>query len=400
MKKHLKPFAALLFAICLLMGQAAGIALAADCESTADAAAAWLLRNVPVDAADTELDNAADWTALALARGGYAGYEAYPAYLDGAVQANFDQMYLSDYARAALAADAAGGDARSVGGHDLIDAIVKTDIAQEVYTDGISYALLALDAKQYQAPDEIRQAMVGALCAAQREDGGFNYLLSVNADDPYSLDGSVDTTGPVLAALAPYQADEKVAAVIDRALAFLKASQNPETAGFGFMGSDSAETISMAVIGLSALGINPCGPDFTKNGQTMLDALLTFVNADGGMRSYDGSSNILTTYQSLCALEAYARFAEQRAAFYDFSDVRQQPPEDTTPESTATTAAPAVTAPEGTEHSETAGAPESTTAPAAENPATGSSAAAVGAAVLALLAVGALAVSRKRGLYA
>ena len=40
-----------------------------------------------------------------------------------------------------------------------------------------------------------------ALCSAQREDGGFNYALRVNPEDPYSVDGSVDTTGPVLAAL-------------------------------------------------------------------------------------------------------------------------------------------------------------------------------------------------------
>lgn len=392
MKKILKSFAAFLLAACLLLSTVAGVA-AAGYESAADGAAAWLLNNIPVDPADTELDHAVDWAAIALARGGYAGYEAYLTYLDGAVQANFSQMYLSDYARAALAADAAGGDARSVGGHDLIDAIAKTDIAQEVYTDGLAYALLALDAKQYQAPDEVRQAMVGALCAAQREDGGFNYLLSVNADDPYSLDGSVDTTGPVLAALAPYKADEKVAAVINRAITFLKASQNPETAGFGFMGSDSAETISMAVIGLSALGMDPCGPDFTKNGRTMLDALLTFVNADGGMRGYDGSSNILTTYQVLCALEAYARFAEQRVMFYDFSDVQQQ--EQEAPDATV---APAVTQRE--ESSLSLAESEQATAPNAQNPATGSSGAAIGMAALALLAVGALAGSRKRGSHA
>lgn len=122
----------------------------------------------------------------------------------------------------------------------------------------------------------VRKAAVDALCSAPTGGGGFNYALRVNPEDPYSVDGSIDTTGPVLAALAPYQAEEKTAGVIERALAFLKANQNVETAGFGFMGSDSAETISMAIVGLTALRIDPCGPEYVKNGKTMLDALLTF----------------------------------------------------------------------------------------------------------------------------
>uniref|UniRef100_UPI003FEF75D8 prenyltransferase/squalene oxidase repeat-containing protein n=1 Tax=Candidatus Fimivicinus sp. TaxID=3056640 RepID=UPI003FEF75D8 len=398
MRRHWKPVVSLLVALCLLAGTMTG-ALAVDRERVADGAAEWLLEKVPVDPQDTELDNAADWTAIVLSRGGYEGYADYPTYLDGAVKANFAQMYLSDYARAALAAGASGGDARNVGGHDLIEAIAKTDFTQELYTDGVSYALLAADSMDYDFPADSRQAMIDALCKAQRADGGFNYLLSVNPDDIYSVDGSVDTTGPVLAALAPYQADKEVAVVIEKALSFLKASQNPETAGFGFMGSDSAETISMAVIGLTALKIDPCGPDFVKNGKTMIDALLTFVNPDGGMKTWDGNSNIITTYQALSALEAYARFAKGEAAFYDFSDLVPAP--DTTASATdapaSDPAAPQTS--QSTDKPDTAASSvqaERTTAPDAENPATGSSMAAAGAAVLALLSSCALVVSKKR----
>lgn len=398
MRKHWKPVVSLLVALCLLAGAMTG-ALAVDRERIADGAAEWLLEKVPVDPQDTELDNAVDWTAIVLARGGYEGYADYPTYIDGAVKANFAQMYLSDYARAALAVGASGGDARNVGGHDLIEAIAKTDFTQELYTDGVSYALLAADSMDYDFPADSRQAMIDALCKAQRADGGFNYLLSVNPDDIYSVDGSVDTTGPVLAALAPYQADEEVAAVIEKALSFLKANQNPETAGFGFMGSDSAETISMAVMGLTALKIDPCGPDFVKNGKTMIDALLTFVNPDGGMKAWDGNSNIITTYQALSALEAYARFAKGEAAFYDFSDLVPAP-DTTAPATDAPASDPAAPqTSESTDKPDTAASSvqaERTTAPDAENPATGSSMAAAGAAVLALLSSCAIVVSKKR----
>ena len=243
---------------------------------------------------------------------------------------------------------------------------------------------------RYELPETVRKAAVDALCSAQREDGGFNYALRVNPEDPYSVDGSIDTTGPVLAALAPYQTEEKTAGVIERALAFLKANQNVETAGFGFMGSDSAETISMAIVGLTALRIDPCGPEYVKNGKTMLDALLTFVNPDGGMRAWDGSSNSLTTYQSLSALEAYARFVENGTAFYDLSDLTREPESSETASTAEPTALP-------TTQPQTDSVQESgTEMDNPENPSTGSGLAVAGIASLALLSAGALMVSRKR----
>ena len=235
MKKTWKPILSLLLALCITVSTAAG-AIAIGRASAADGAANWLLKNVAVDPADQEPDNIVDWAAFALARGGYQIDGDYLQYIDGVVRANFSQLYLSDYARIALAVAAAGGDARNVGGHDLIEAIAQTDFTREIYTDGVSFALLAMDSMRYELPETVRKAAVDALCSAQREDGGFNYALRVNPEDPYSVDGSIDTTGPVLAALAPYQTEEKTAGVIERALAFLKANQNVETAGFWLYG--------------------------------------------------------------------------------------------------------------------------------------------------------------------
>lgn len=389
MKKTWKPILSLLLALCITVSTAAG-AIAIGRASAADGAANWLLKNVAVDPADQEPDNIVDWAAFVLARGGYQIDGDYLQYIDGVVRANFSQLYLSDYARIALAVAAAGGDARNVGGHDLIEAIAQTDFTREIYTDGVSFALLAMDSMRYELPETVRKAAVDALCSAQREDGGFNYALRVNPEDPYSVDGSIDTTGPVLAALAPYQTEEKTAGVIERALAFLKANQNVETAGFGFMGSDSAETISMAIVGLTALRIDPCGPEYVKNGKTMLDALLTFVNPDGGMRAWDGSSNSLTTYQSLSALEAYARFVENGTAFYDLSDLTREPESSETASTAEPTALP-------TTQPQTDSVQESgTEMDNPENPSTGSGLAVAGIASLALLSAGALMVSRKR----
>ena len=384
MKKTWKPILSLLLALCITVSTAAG-AIAIGRESAADGAANWLLKNVAVDPADQEPDNIVDWAAFALARGGYQIDGDYLQYIDGVVRANFSQLYLSDYARIALAVAAAGGDARNVGGHDLIEAIAQTDFTREIYTDGVSFALLAMDSMRYELPETVRKAAVDALCSAQREDGGFNYALRVNPEAVSYTHLTLPTNRE-----APYQAEEKTAGVIERALAFLKANQNVETAGFGFMGSDSAETISMAIVGLTALRIDPCGPEYVKNGKTMLDALLTFVNPDGGMRAWDGSSNSLTTYQSLSALEAYARFVENGTAFYDLSDLTREPESSETASTAEPTALPA-TQPQ-TDSVQESG----TEMDNPGNPSTGSGLAVAGIASLALLSAGALMVSRKR----
>ncbi|MFR7950678.1 MAG: hypothetical protein ACLU4W_06245, partial [Acutalibacteraceae bacterium] len=154
MKKTWKPILSLLLALCITVSTAAG-AIAIGRESAADGAANWLLKNVAVDPADQEPDNIVDWAAFALARGGYQIDGDYLQYIDGVVRANFSQLYLSDYARIALAVAAAGGDARNVGGHDLIEAIAQTDFTREIYTDGVSFALLAMDSMRYELPETV-----------------------------------------------------------------------------------------------------------------------------------------------------------------------------------------------------------------------------------------------------
>lgn len=72
-------------------------------------------------------------------------------------------------------------------------------------------------------------------------------------------------------------------------------------------------------MGLCAVGIDPLGADFTKGTNNMLTALSSFINEDGGARCWDGSSNIMTSYQLLMGVEAYERFAENEEGLYELS---------------------------------------------------------------------------------
>lgn len=280
--------------------------------------ATWQVKNATITPGSTDLDGEVDWSVFACARAGYSGYDNYLAYIDGAVSANYDNLYLTDAARIALAVDAKKGNAKSVGGHNLIDVITSTDLKDEVFTAGVSYALLALDAKNY-GKQSTKNEIIQILISAQRNDGGFNYLLKADPGNIYSLDGDVDSTAMVLQALAPYAADAAVAAVISPAVAFVNAGQKG-TGGFGGAWGDSPDTTAQALTALSVLGIDPMGTEYVKNGKTILDAVKAYQNEDGGIKGYDGASNTMSSYQMLYALGAYVRFAEGRSSLFDFSD--------------------------------------------------------------------------------
>ena len=82
---------------------------------------------------------------------------------------------------------------------------------------GYAFALLAFDTKKYEIPVESkwnRVALVEALLNNQHTDGGWTYNSS-NSKDSAS---SVDVTGMVLSALAPYQERSDVKPAIQKLL--------------------------------------------------------------------------------------------------------------------------------------------------------------------------------------
>ncbi len=277
----------------------------------------WLKSNVTVAAAQKKVDSQLDWTVFALSRNGDKGMnEEYKTHIDAAVKAS-ERLYLSDYARISLAAMAAGIDPADIGGKDLLKLIADTKAADEVYTGGVAYALIALQNAKTDYT-EAAGKLKDVLLSAQRSDGGFNTYIKEDPANQWSIDSDVDSTGIVLQALAAYKGEEKVDKVIGKAIDYFKKNQM-DNAAFGGWGSVSAESTAMVILALCELGIDPAGKDFTKDGKTMIDALSDFVNSDGGGKCWDGSSAVLTSYQMLMALNSYKRFTEGKAGFFKLS---------------------------------------------------------------------------------
>ena len=152
-----------------------------------------------------------------------------------------------------------------------------------------------------------REEILAELLKAQESDGGFSLSAGSGQMD-------VDITAMALTALAPYyeeNSEAKVAA--DLALSWI--SEHQESDG-GFCSESCAQVLTA----LCSLGIDPQSDSrFIKNGNTVLDNLMSFRQEDGGFVHayvYDASnpasipdeSDFLAGGQAAYALTAFCRY--------------------------------------------------------------------------------------------
>ncbi|WP_052410073.1 prenyltransferase/squalene oxidase repeat-containing protein [Paenibacillus durus] len=255
-----------------------------------------------------------DWQAIGLAQAGYKVPDSYGAALQNTVKnagGNFSAV--TDYARIALAVKAIGHDPTNIEGYNLIGSIYNSDGIIGQSLNNTVYGLIALDSGSYTVPSDAkwtRDKLVQEILSAQNVDGGFP-LITGGPSGP-------DTTAMALAALSPYKSDPTVATAGQKAVQWLSNQQNTAHAGYG----DSSESVSQAVIGLTAYGVDPAGSGFTKNGGNLISRLMSFRAADGSFAHMAGEgSNALATEQALQALVAYNLFIRGGDSnLYDFID--------------------------------------------------------------------------------
>lgn len=102
-------------------------------------------------------------------------------------------------------------------------------------------------------------------------DGGWN-IAGTAAD--------ADLTAMALQALAGYTAQASVKAAVEKGVAALSKIQEAD-GGFSTGGAATCESNAQVLVALAELGISLDDSRFVKNGNTALDALLTYANADG-----------------------------------------------------------------------------------------------------------------------
>ncbi|MDL0421563.1 DUF4430 domain-containing protein [Caldibacillus thermoamylovorans] len=200
---------------------------------------------------------------------------------------------------------AAGKDATNIEGINLIDLLVTHERMINQGNNGPIFALWALDSGNYtiQNPNAewTREKLINHIIGAQLDNGAWSL---------YGPTPSVDITAMTLTALAPYSNQENVKAAIEKAVAWLSATQT-DTAGYydTFNGGESSESIAQVIAGLCANNIDPTGNQFTKSELNLVQRLLHFQKDDNGFAHLlTDDSNSMATNQAFFALTYYQNF--------------------------------------------------------------------------------------------
>ena len=225
-----------------------------------------------------------------------------------------DTRKYTEYSRVILAVTALGKDPADVDGYDLL--VPLADYEQTVFQgiNGPAFALLALDSGCYEIP----RNQVGSTQATR--ELYLDYILNMETQTGgWGLTGGepdVDVTAMVLQAIAKYQDQEAVAQATERALTYLSSQQN-EQGSFTSHNAQSSETVAQLIVALAELGISLEDSRFVKNGNTLMDALLRFQQADGGFSHLmDGETDLLATEQAFYALVAAERMNRGASSLY------------------------------------------------------------------------------------
>ena len=301
-------------------------------------AASYLLRTVPnpqVAAVGGE------WSVIALARSEHnvpnAFYERYHRALIQHLRENngvLDTRRHTEYSRVILALTAVGYDPSDVAGFNLL--LPLGDFEQTIWQgiNGPIFALIALDSLTYEIPinstaatKATREMYIAEILRRQTSDGGWNMTAGLGgASISRNERGQADITGMALQALAPYQNNPAVRNATRRALIFLSRSQDPG-GGFGSGSAGNSGTVESAVqvlVALNELDISVNDTRFVKNGNNLIDNILSFQNSDGSFsHSRDSTeSDLMSTEQALYGLVSAQRALAGRNSLYSMNDRR------------------------------------------------------------------------------
>lgn len=199
---------------------------------------------------------------------------------------------------------AAGADPSDFHGQNLIQQLQRSQLPDGKFPDNLKtggekllnahvWAILALSAAGAEPTD--REKAIQWLLEKQHSDGSFYW----HASDTKTSD--VDSTGMALMALGALGVKKDHPAV-QKAVAYLQKVQK-SSGGFDSWGAENPESCSMVIQGLTAVGIDPAGPEFTKSGGNPVTAMLGFQLPDGSFEHIKSSGpNEMATQQAVIAL--------------------------------------------------------------------------------------------------
>ncbi len=211
---------------------------------------------------------------------------------------------MTDYERTVIGVVSAGGDPANFAGFNLLEKIYDfASLGQGI--NAAVFGLAALDAANAAIPPS----------AVHNRESLINFILNNRVKEGWCYGGAEpdpDMTGMALYALAPYRERPAVKEAGEAAIRWLSEAQ-AEDGTMNSWGSKNSESIAQTIMGVTAWGVDPQGPLFTKREGNLVTALLGFYFEDSGMfgHKYGTPDPAMATDQGLEALAALKRYMEK-----------------------------------------------------------------------------------------
>ena len=329
MKKLLRRGAGCLLALAMIFNlSVSAVAAGSELNAAVSGSAAYMLDTVKEPQVGSV---GGEWAVIGLARSGYdvpqEYWDDYYATVEEYVSEHKGVLHekkYTEYSRLIVALTAIGADPADVAGYNLLTPLGDFDKTIWQGINGPIWALIALDAGNYDMPQNqnansqaTRQMYVDEILARQLNDGGWN--LTDKGGDGQS---DPDITGMALQALAGYQDQADVKVAIDRALDCLSTTQE-SNGGYASHNTSSSESVVQVIVGLCALGIDLNDARFVKNGHTLLENLLSYRQDNGSFlhTSAGNGDSQMASEQGLYGLVAAERAAAGKSSLYRMDDV-------------------------------------------------------------------------------
>lgn len=275
-----------------------------------------------------------EWAVLGLARSGYSVpdqyYQDYYATVEEYVTACNGILHnkkYTEYSRLIVALTAIGKDPGNVAGYNLLTPLGDYDKTIWQGLNGPIWALIALDSGNYAVPvnkaaatQATRQMYIDRILTCQLSDGGWS-LFGGTAHETGNEKSDPDITGMALQALAKYQDQPAVAKATKEALECMSKQQNSD-GGYFSWGSLNSESCVQILVALAELEIPLDDARFVKNGNTLLDNLMTYyLPGKGFLHTQDGTgSNQMASEQAFYGLIAAQRLRDGKSSLYRMGD--------------------------------------------------------------------------------
>jgi sporulation protein YlmC with PRC-barrel domain len=284
-----------------------------------------LLEEMNLTAKHVEGNNLDEWSAISLNKLGIKGSKEYFDYMVNNFNKNVPKKGLDYYTNVELEKlimylASQGYTPYNFNGYDLVKELFNRDVnkfdVMDVMFGMFVYDYCNISDSNYKIK---LNDLKNALLDKSFTDSNGNLGWSLSGKAPIKP----DLVGFAVLALSNWQDDSSIKTTIDKAVSTLSNVQTESGCYYdGFSGGESSEAVSVAILGLTSVGIDPTDTKFTKNGNSLITALMSFKGTNGQYKHLqDGGNDYMATEEALRALISLNEFYKNGKYNYYDSDI-------------------------------------------------------------------------------